>query len=92
MLLFSERLYSTRTEKQLWFERTEIAYIAYFISDMFWAAQLGGALPKSRFLVGFFNLTNFILLSLIAYCWFMYMAASENLLLDKILHLKATHI
>ena len=58
MLLFSERLYSTRTEKQLWFERTEIAYIAYFISDMFWAAQLGGALPKSRFLVGFFNLTN----------------------------------
>jgi len=83
MLLFSERLYSTRTEKQLWFERTEIAYIAYFISDMFWAAQLGGALPKSRFLVGFFNLTNFILLSLIAYCWFMYMAASENLLLDK---------
>ncbi len=83
MLLYSERMYTTRTEKQIWFERTGIAHICYFISDMFWAAMIGGVLPKVRVLVALFNLTNFIFLSLISYCWFMYMAASENLLLEK---------
>jgi diguanylate cyclase (GGDEF)-like protein len=44
---------------------------------------ISGDLPRTRALVIIFNFLNFILLSLIAYGWFMYMAASENMILGK---------
>ena len=79
ILLVSDQLHSTRQEKQIWFNRTIIAHILYFISDIGWAAVLSGNLPRTRFLVVFFNLLNYVVLSLMAYEWFMYMAASEDM-------------
>ena len=79
ILLVNDRMHSTRQEKQIWFNRTIIAHILYFLSDIGWAAVLSGQLPRTRFLIILFNFTNFILLSLVAYEWFMYMAASINL-------------
>lgn len=79
ILLISDQLHSTRQEKQIWFNRTIIAHILYFISDIGWAAVLSGNLPRTRFLVVFFNLLNYVVLSLMAYEWFMYMAASEDM-------------
>ena len=82
-LLVHDKLYNTRQEKQIWYDRTVIAHILYFLSDIGWAAVLSGQLPRTRLLVITFNFLNFILLGLIAYGWFMYMAASENMLIGK---------
>ena len=83
ILLRHERLYSTRQEKQIWFNRTMIAHILYFLSDIGWAAVISGNLPRTRALVILFNFLNFVLLSMISYGWFMYMAASEDMILGK---------
>ncbi len=45
--------------------------------------MISGVLPKERILVILFNFINYVFLSLIGYCWFMYMAASEGMLLEK---------
>ena len=79
LLLINDRIFSTRQENQIWFSRTIICHILYFISDIGWAAVLGGVLPRTRLLVALFNLTNFVFLAAMAYSWFMYMAASENM-------------
>lgn len=78
-LLINDRLYSTKQEKQLWFNRTVIMHILYFASDICWAAVLGGQLPRTRLLVGLFNFSNYVLLNLLAFEWFMYMAVSEKM-------------
>ena len=83
ILLWHERRYSTRQEKQIWFDRTMVAHILYFLSDIGWAAVLSGYLPRTRFLVILFNFLNFVFLSLVAYGWFMYMAAAEDMILGK---------
>ena len=83
ILLINDKLHSSQQENQIWFNRTLIAHILYFTSDIFWAAELSGQLPPSRLLVGLFNLLNYILLSLLAYEWFMYMAVSEDMPLRK---------
>ena len=83
ILLINDRLYNTRQEKQIWFSRTIVAHILYFVSDIGWAAVLYGHLPKVRALVVLFNFLNYILLSLVAFEWFMYMGASEGMHFNK---------
>ena len=79
MIFINDRLNSTQQEKQVWFNRAIVAFIAYFLSDLGWAAVLAGILPPVRSLVELFNLTNYVLLSVMAYEWFMFMAASERM-------------
>ena len=79
MILITDRLYRTLQEKQVWFNRAIITFILYFISDACWAAVISGQLPRTRVLVVLLNLTNFVLMSLMAYGWFMFMAASEKM-------------
>ena len=79
ILLWHGRTHGTRTEKQIRYDRTIIAHILYFVSDIGWAAVIGGHIPRTRFTVVLFNLLNLILLGLLAYEWFMYMAVSVRL-------------
>ena len=79
ILLLHSRKYSSRQEKQIWFDRAVIAFMLYFAADIFWAAILGGALPRTRFGVVLCNGLNYFLLGLLSYTWFMYMAASVHL-------------
>ena len=79
IVLVNDRLYGMMQEKQIWFKRTIMAHILYFVSDTGWAATLSDQLPKTRLMVLLFNLTNYILLSMIGYGWFMYMAVSERM-------------
>lgn len=79
MLLWHDWVHSFRQEKQIWFDRTVISHILYFLSDIGWAAVLSGYLPRTRFLVFLFNIMNFIFLGMLACCWFMYMASSEKI-------------
>ncbi len=79
ILLIDDRLHNARQERQIRFNWTIVAHIGYFVSDICWAAVLSGNLPRTRLLVGLFNFTNLVMLNLLAYEWFLYMAASENL-------------
>ena len=84
IILITDRVYSTKQEKQIWFGRAITAFILYFISDACWAAMLSGQFPKVRFFVVLFNFTNYIFLSLMAYGMFIFIAASENMPFRKI--------
>ena len=79
ILLIDDRLHNARQERQIRFNWTIVAHIGYFVSDICWAAVLSGNLPRTRLLVGLFNFTNLVMMHLLAYEWFLYMAASENL-------------
>ena len=79
MLLINARIYSTKQEKQVWFDRAVTAFIIYFVSDACWAAIMSGMFTKVRFFVVLFNFTNYVIISLMVYAWFMFMAASEKM-------------
>ena len=79
MILINDRINSAQQEKQVWFNRAIVAFILYFTSDLAWAAVLSGILPRIRMLVELVNLVNYILLSVVAYEWFMFMATSEKM-------------
>ncbi len=79
LLLANDLLHSARQEKQLWFNRTIGVHIFYFLCDIGWAAALAGLIEDRQTFALFFNFSSYVLLSLIAYEWFMYMAASENM-------------
>ena len=79
MIFINDRIYKTKQEKQIWFGRAIIAFILYFISDACWAAILSGQLPKIRFFTVLFNYSNYILLSLMAYGMFMFIASTEKM-------------
>ena len=79
MILITDRIYNTKQEKQIWFERAIIAFILYFVSDACWAAMLSDQFPVVRFFAVFFNFTNYILLSLMSYGTFMFVATTEKM-------------
>ena len=78
-ILLTDRMYNTKQEKQVWFRRAIVAFMLYFISDAFWAAMLSGEFTVKRSYVVLVNLSNYILLGLMAYGLFMFIAASEKM-------------
>ena len=78
-ILVADRMYNTKQEKQVWFRRAIVAFMLYFISDAFWAAMLSGEFTVKRSYVVLVNLSNYILLGLMAYGLFMFIAASEKM-------------
>ena len=78
-ILLTDRMYNTKQEKQVWFGRAIVAFMLYFISDAFWAAMLSGEFTVKRSYVVLVNLSNYILLGLMAYGLFMFIAASEKM-------------
>lgn len=78
-ILITDRMYNTKQEKQVWFSRAIVAFMLYFISDAFWAAMLSGQFTVKRSYVVLVNLSNYILLSLMACEMFMFIAASEKM-------------
>jgi diguanylate cyclase (GGDEF)-like protein len=79
MILITDRMFHTKQEKQIWFSRAIFAFILYFISDACWAAMLSGMFPKIRFFAVLFNYTNYILLSLMGYGLFAFIAVSGKM-------------
>lgn len=79
MILITDRIYSAKQEKQVWFGRAIIAFILYFISDACWAAMLSGQFPQIRVFAVLFNFTNYIFLSLMGYGMFMFIASTEKI-------------
>ena len=90
LILITDRIYNTKQEKQIWFGRAIITFILYFISDACWAAMLSGLFPRVRELVVLFNFTNYVLLRLMAYGVFMFIAVSEKIPFTK--NMKKRHL
>lgn len=78
-ILLTDRMYNTKQEKQVWFGRAIVTFMLYFISDAFWAAMLSGEFTVKRSYIVLVNLSNYILLGLMAYGLFMFIAASEKM-------------
>ncbi len=76
IILFTDRMNDTKQEKELWFDRATFLFILYFISDACWAAMLSDVVPKIHVFVVLFNYTNYILMSMMAYGVFMFIAVS----------------
>ena len=79
MILITDRMFHTKQEKQIWFSRAIYAFILYFISDACWAAMLSGMFTKIRFFAVLFNYTNYILISLMGYGLFAFIAVSGKM-------------
>ena len=79
LILINNKLNGTKQEKQLCFDRAIISFILYFSTDACWAGMLSHQIPRVRFFVVLVNFLNYVLLSLMTYEWFMFMAASENM-------------
>ena len=79
MILITDRMFHTKQEKQISLRRAISAFILYFISDACWAAMLSGMFPKIRFFAVLFNYTNYILISLMGYGLFAFIAVSGKM-------------
>ena len=76
IILFHDIRKVSRQEKQVLFDYALLAHALYFVSDACWAAVVAGVLPRTRALVLAFNLSNYILLSSIAFFWFFFAVES----------------
>ncbi len=79
ILLTRDLVNVNRQEKQVYFDHALIAHILYFTTDIFWAGVISNNIPRTRFSVVFLNFSNFVLLSAIAYKWFQFAAAAEQM-------------
>lgn len=75
-IMLSHDLFSVdRQEKQIKFDNALAAFIAYFISDIFWCAVTTGHLAKTIYSVALANILNFFIMVLITYNWLNYVLA-----------------
>ena len=79
VMLINDNQFGIHQEKQICLNRAIIAFILYFVSDAVWAAVLSGNLPAWRWLSCLIYLSNYVLMGLLGYMWFMYMAAAERM-------------
>ncbi len=78
MMILKELSVAGRQAKQLVFLNICFSNIIYFLSDIGWVQVLNGIIPRTRFLVSAFNITNAIVLSLITGFWFIYVELSQG--------------
>ena len=78
MMVLKELSVAGRQAKQLVFLNICFSNIIYFLSDIGWVQVLNGLIPRTRFLVSAFNITNAIVLSLITGFWFIYVELSQG--------------
>ena len=80
MILLLHDVFSIdRQEKQIKYDRALIAFILYFIFDIFWAALIAEKIPVTRFNVVFNTLCIYLCMVLITYTWLEYVLAVEQI-------------
>ena len=67
-----------RQIKQRVFDMVLVSFILYFFSDCYWILVLDDYLPKTWFSITFANTLNSVILSYIAYHWFLYVETSQD--------------
>lgn len=67
-----------RQMKQMVFDRVLVCHALYCISDSFWVLIIAGFIVKNMFTVAFFNISNAVILSYLAYNWFVFVEVSQK--------------
>lgn len=64
-----------RQEKQINYDWALVMFMLYFVTDIFWAAVIDGALPRTGFSVGLLNFLLFLFMAGIVFAWLRYALA-----------------
>ena len=64
-----------RQEKQIKYDNALVAFMLYFVSDVFWAWIIAGVVPRNLFTVVTANFLNYIFMAGITYTWLEYVLA-----------------
>lgn len=78
IMLSHNFLKKDRTERQVKYDLTLIAFMAYFIADTVWAAVIAGILPTNLPLVLILNLLICLIMAGITFAWLRYAMAVEE--------------
>ena len=78
IVLSHNLLRKDRTEKQIKYNLTLIAFMSYFVSDTLWAGVIAGVLPNVLSLVLVLNFTNYLIMAGITFAWLCYAMAVEE--------------
>ena len=78
VLLFHDLFGVDRQEKQIKYDNVLIAFIFYFIADIFWAALEDRVVPVTRFAVLFDTFCLYVGMEMITYTWLQYVMAVEQ--------------
>ncbi|MBR4334812.1 MAG: GGDEF domain-containing protein, partial [Clostridia bacterium] len=78
IMLGHNLLKKDRTERQIKFNLTLIAFMSYFAVDTLWAGVISGVLPNALPLVLTLNFLNYIIMVGITFAWLRYALAVEE--------------
>ena len=78
IMLVHDRFNMDRQEKQIKYDHALIAFMCYFVSDIFWTAVVSGLLPKNTFTAILTNFLNYIIMAAVTYTWLHYVMAVEQ--------------
>ncbi len=78
IMLINDYINVDRQEKQIKYDRSLIAFMLYFASDVFWAGIISGVLPRTRFTVVTANFANYVFMAALTYFWLQYVMAVEQ--------------
>ena len=78
IMLANDYLGVDRQEKQVKYDRALISFMLYFVSDAIWAGVDSGLFPVTQFSVVATGFANFVIMTMITYCWLAYVMAVEQ--------------
>ena len=78
LLLVHDLLSVDRQEKQIKYDRTLVAFMGYFVTDVFWAAAISGVIPRNIYTVVLTNLGNYVFMAAITFEWLNYVMAVQQ--------------
>ena len=78
IMLANDFLGVDRQEKQVKYDRALISFMLYFVSDAIWAGVDSGLFPVTQFSVVATGFANFVIMTMITYCWLAYVMAVEQ--------------
>ena len=79
IMLAHDILKKDRREKQIKYDHTLVAFMAYFVSDTLWAAVYAeGVIPQNRLSVALVNFSNCVIIAAVTYAWLLYVMAVEE--------------
>lgn len=78
IMLLHDMFNVDRQEKQIKYDHALIAFILYFLSDIYWTAVMAGVLPKNVYTASLTNFLNYIIMAAVTYTWLYYVMAVEQ--------------
>ena len=79
IMLGHDLLNVDRQEKMIKYDNALVAFMLYFVSDIFWGAIIAGVIPKNIYTAAAANFSNYLLTNAITYTWLEYVMVFDPL-------------